>query len=90
MDTIMSAKEFARWHFGCDEPTSTQMNSITQQCRDGTIRHAEKVGRTWYVNCTRSFPRLFPPEERREAASLDDMLIGLGKLLKEVEDEARE
>lgn len=86
MDKVMSAREFAAWHFGCDEPSQTQVNSIMQQCRDGTITHADKVGRTWYVNCTKSFPKLFPPEVEQERMSVGDVLIRLGQMIKEAED----
>lgn len=77
-DVVMSAREFARWHFKCDEPTATQMNSITQQCRDGTIGHTRKVGRCWYINCTEEWPELFP---RHGAEPQPDPMEALATLL---------
>ncbi|MBQ9002170.1 MAG: hypothetical protein IJ087_09985 [Eggerthellaceae bacterium] len=66
MPVVMSARQFAKWHYECDEPTVTQMNTVNMQCRDGSIRHAEKVGRKWFINCTAEWPELFPEPEKAE------------------------
>lgn len=84
-DVIMDTAEFARWKYDVDEPTQVQRNAVTRLCVNGTIKHAEKVGRTWHINCTREWPKLFPPEEEQESpdptTALGALLIEVGNLL---------
>lgn len=87
MQTVMSARDFACWHYGIEEPSAAQVNTVTEMCRNGTIRHTEKIGRTWYINCTREWPELFPEVREVEGKSFGDLLIELGTMLKEVEHE---
>ena len=85
MDTIMDVKQFCCWKYGVEEPTQTQRNTVTKMCVDGTISNAEKVGKAWYINATREWPKLFPPTEEREqpdpATALGALLVEVGKLL---------
>ena len=66
MDRIMTPDQLAAALLGPDaEPghRRNKANVIRKQCTDGTIAHAEKEGTRWYINVTREFPALFPPEE---------------------------
>lgn len=84
MDVVMSARQLAGWKHGTEYPTATQVNSVTQKIRDGVICHAEKVLGCWYVNCTREWPELFPPErDAADMSAMGDLLIALGKAMKE-------
>ena len=88
MDTVMSAREFACWNFKTDKPSVNQVNSKPKMCREKTIKNAEKVGnREWHINCTKEWPLLFPPEEPPmqvdAATALGELLIAVGKLMKE-------
>lgn len=88
MDVVKSARELAAWKHGTEYPTATQVNSITQNIRDGVITHAQKVMGCWYINCTREWPEIFPPQqEGMNAGMLGDLLIALGKAMKEESDE---
>lgn len=91
MDVVMSATELAAWKHRTDNPTKTQVNSVTQNCRDGTIRHCQKVMNEWQINCTREWPEAFPP--RAERVEYDprrvvaDFLVEVGIWLRESANE---
>ncbi len=83
-DVVMTAHELACWRYRTDEPKPSQLNTVTHECRNGIIRNAEQVGRTWHVNCTREWPLLFPPDDGGNAellARVDGKLDELGRLL---------
>lgn len=61
MDKIMSVPRAAEALYG--EATDAAMVSLRRQCQNGTIRHAEKEGSRWYINMSREFPALFPPDD---------------------------
>ena len=85
MDVIMDTTQFCRWKYDVDEPTQAQRNSVTRMCVDGTIRNAEKIGKSWHINCTREWPKLFPPKGEAEqadpATALGALLVEVGQLL---------
>ena len=84
-DVIMSTEEFARWKYGVDKPTAAQRNSITRMCADNTIKHAQKIGKSWHINCSREWPEIFPPESEQAqpdpATALGALLVEVGQLL---------
>lgn len=86
MQTVMTARELACWQNRTDKPTVAEVNGITAQCRDGRIKHATKINRTWHINCTKEWPELFPeeadPQPNPAAEAIGDMLIELGRMLK--------
>lgn len=92
MDRIMTPDQLAAALLGpgaVPRNRKAKANVIRKQCADGTIVHAEKEGTRWYINVTREFPGLFPPEDPpqpRQAAAitadttLSELLAALGQL----------
>lgn len=92
MDRIMTPDQLAAALLGPDsEPRrrKAKANVIRKQCTDGTIVHAEKEGTRWYINVSREFPALFPPEQPPQPqqasaigadTTLAELLAALGAL----------
>ena len=66
MHVVKSVTDYAKVRYGVDEPTKSQVNCVTELCRNGTIRHAQKMGNRWYIDCTAEWPSLFPDEDERQ------------------------
>lgn len=83
MDRIMSPEQVAEAFYG--EATDAAKVTIRRQCADGTIRHAEKDGSRWYINATREWPKLFPPESPQpEQARREPVVITGDTTLREL------
>lgn len=68
MNQILSVRQTAEMLYG--EATRVRCNTIVRQIKDGTIKHAEQIGKKWYINATEEWPNLFPeidPKEQKEA-----------------------
>lgn len=70
MHTVMDVNEYARWYYRGKlvdgEPTKSQTNVVRRKCQDGTIKHAEKMGSKWFIDCTAEWPKVFPDPDEAE------------------------
>lgn len=66
MHTIMDTKAFASFYYGVEEPRKSQVNTITQMCRDRKFKCARQIGKKWFIDCTLEWPEMFPGEERKQ------------------------
>lgn len=54
MRELMDAGEVAEQLYG--RVTKSTVNMVGRMCANGTIKHAEKIGRKWYVNARLEWP----------------------------------
>lgn len=80
MDVVMSAFDLAGWQHGTKHPQKAWVMTVNRQCTSGDIKHAQKIGNKWFVNCSKEWPMLFPPEER------EDPINAFAELLEEMAD----
>jgi len=62
MDKIVTPDEAAALLYG-EKASKAKANVIRRQCVDGIIKNAEKNGRSWFINASREWPKLFPAEQ---------------------------
>ena len=60
---VMSIRDLAKVRYGVESPTKSQMNVISEQCRSGRIKNAQKIAGQWIIDCSREWPSVFPETE---------------------------